>query len=137
LLPIIAVLRWALHYKVGVSDLLRTLPPRYTTSNRLKEFPSERSLACVEAFGKGNKTSVKTRAKKWFGEIVGAVLTETDKTDGLRMTFDNGEIIHLRPSGNAPELRCYSEASTQVRAEELCKSCLAVMDKWRDESVEI
>jgi len=137
LLPIIAVLRWALHYKVGVSDLLRTLPPRYTTSNRLKEFPTARGLACVEAFSKGTKASIKSRAKKWFGEIVGGILTEVDKTDGLRMTFDNGEIVHLRPSGNAPELRCYNEANTQVRAEELCKHCIEVMDKWRDESVEI
>jgi phosphomannomutase len=30
--------------------------------------------------------------------------------DGLRMTLENGDIIHLIPSGNAPKLRCYSEA---------------------------
>ena len=137
MLPIIAVLRWALHYKVPVSVLLGTLPPRFTASNRLKEFPSALGLARVEAFGKGNKTSVKTRAKKWFGDIMKGALTEIDKTDGLRMTFESGEIIHLRPSGNAPELRCYNEASTMARVEELNKQCLEIMDKWRDEAVEI
>ena len=34
------------------------------------------------------------------------------------MTFDSEEIIHLRPSGNAPELRCYTEAASGARATE-------------------
>jgi len=46
-------------------------------------------------------------------------------TDGLRITFDNRDIIHLRPSGNAPELRCYCEASTPEAAEVMVKAVLA------------
>jgi phosphomannomutase len=42
-----------------------------------------------------------------------------DETDGLRVTLASGEIVHLRPSGNAPELRCYAEADTAARAREL------------------
>jgi len=45
--------------------------------------------------------------------------------DGLRITFANGEIVHLRPSGNAPELRCYAEADNQERAAALATECLA------------
>lgn len=30
--------------------------------------------------------------------------------DGLRIHLTDGRIIHLRPSGNAPELRLYTEA---------------------------
>jgi phosphomannomutase len=130
LLPIIAVLRWANHYKVPVSALLGTLPPRYTSSNRLKDFPSDQGKEHVEALGKGTKASIKSKVKKLFGDMCGT-LTEVDKTDGLRLTFDSGEIIHLRPSGNAPELRCYNEAATQVRAEELTRKCLEIMEKWR------
>jgi phosphomannomutase len=37
----------------------------------------------------------------------------------LRITFANEEIIHLRPSGNAPEFRCYAEAATDERAREI------------------
>ena len=33
-----------------------------------------------------------------------------DLTDGLRMSLSDSTIIHLRPSGNAPEFRCYVEA---------------------------
>lgn len=36
-------------------------------------------------------------------------VADVDETDGLRARIQNCEIIHLGPSGNAPELRCYSE----------------------------
>jgi phosphomannomutase len=48
----------------------------------------------------------------------------TDQTDGLRATFASGDIVHLRPSGNAPELRCYAEADSPGRARLLCDECL-------------
>ena len=35
------------------------------------------------------------------------------------MSFADGAIIHFRPSGNAPELRCYSEAETEEKARDL------------------
>jgi phosphomannomutase len=40
------------------------------------------------------------------------------------MTLNNRFIIHLRPSGNAPELRCYIEADNQVVAEKLVNNVL-------------
>jgi phosphomannomutase len=48
-----------------------------------------------------------------------------DTTDGLRVTFADGDIVHLRPSGNAPELRCYAEAGDAATAARLCQECLA------------
>jgi len=48
-----------------------------------------------------------------------------DTTDGVRTTFASGEIVHLRPSGNAPELRCYVEADDIERAQHLCQQVLA------------
>ena len=47
------------------------------------------------------------------------------------MTFDQGDIVHLRPSGNAPELRCYIESDTAARAEELKGKVLAIMQGWK------
>jgi phosphomannomutase len=47
-----------------------------------------------------------------------------DHTDGLRLTSEDGEIIHLRPSGNAPELRCYCEAASPIRARQLVASTM-------------
>jgi phosphomannomutase len=37
---------------------------------------------------------------------------ELDLTDGLRVRFASGAVVHLRPSGNAPECRCYAEADS-------------------------
>ncbi len=51
-------------------------------------------------------------------------VVETNQLDGLRMTLNNDEIVHLRPSGNAPELRCYAEASSNDRAEKIVKAVL-------------
>ncbi len=39
--------------------------------------------------------------------------------DGVRIFFSNGEISHLRPSGNAPEFRNYAIADTPKRAKEI------------------
>lgn len=45
-------------------------------------------------------------------------------TDGLRITLDNNDIVHLRPSGNAPELRCYAEADSQDEAYKIVETVL-------------
>lgn len=39
--------------------------------------------------------------------------------DGVRILFTNGEISHLRPSGNAPEFRNYAIAGSPERAREI------------------
>ena len=54
-----------------------------------------------------------------------------DTVDGLRVQFESGEVLHVRPSGNAPELRCYVEAATEARAKELLRYGLGVLGAWR------
>ncbi len=36
--------------------------------------------------------------------------------DGIRIFFENNDIAHMRPSGNAPEFRMYAEADSPQRA---------------------
>lgn len=52
------------------------------------------------------------RADAGFGEIA-----RIDYTDGVRVSFDGGDVAHLRPSGNAPQLRIYALSDTQERAD--------------------
>jgi len=47
-----------------------------------------------------------------------------DQTDGLRVEFNTGDIVHLRPSGNAPELRIYAESSSSEKAASLVTHCV-------------
>ncbi len=54
-----------------------------------------------------------------------------DSTDGYRMEFENGNIIHLRKSGNAPEFRCYTESKTLAEAEDLSDKCVKILELWK------
>lgn len=55
-----------------------------------------------------------------FGDIA-----RLDYTDGVRIYFDNGDIAHVRPSGNADEFRIYAVADTPARAETIVQAGLA------------
>ncbi len=111
---------------VPLSGLTGLLPRRFTASDRLKDFPTERSSARIRALREGGATAV----AETFGADFGAVQS-LDETDGLRITFSSGEIVHLRPSGNAPELRCYNEAGSPERAAAMNRRCLALLAGWR------
>jgi len=67
-------------------------------------------------------------AAKLLAPVSGWVLV-IDATDGFRASFANGDNLHLRPSGNAPELRCYVESNSQLQAESLCGTYLARIPK--------
>ena len=49
----------------------------------------------------------------------------TDLTDGLRVEFAGNRIVHLRPSGNAPEFRVYAQADTVELARALVSAYVA------------
>jgi phosphomannomutase len=52
-----------------------------------------------------------------------------DQTDGLRLILTDQNIVHFRPSGNAPELRCYTESSSVDEAQSLNAYCLQQLTK--------
>lgn len=118
ILPMLALLRLARTEGNALSQLSQTLPARYTSSNRLPNFASALSLQLLTTFKQDLPKTARLLAPD-AGNII-----EINVVDGLRLSFKNGDIIHLRSSGNAPELRCYAEANTQLRAEQLCTNCL-------------
>ena len=116
----LGILGLSIQKEVGISRLLEELPQRFTASDRLKSFPTAKSHARIHDLVDGGDAAIETAF-----DGLGAVAS-TDTTDGLRVTFDNGDIIHLRPSGNAPELRCYTEADTEERARAVNRRALDV-----------
>jgi phosphomannomutase len=48
--------------------------------------------------------------------------------DGVRIYFRNGDVAHVRPSGNAPQLRLYANSDSQARAEEIRELALREPD---------
>jgi phosphomannomutase len=107
-----------------VSQLAAGLPARFTASDRLKNFAAEKSRAILAKFDSGIEAVDRAAIENVFGDICGKVVS-LNRTDGLRITFTNEEIIHLRPSGNAPEFRCYAEAASDERAREITALVLA------------
>lgn len=118
-LPILCALMMARARGVKVSSLPLGLPRRFTASDRIQSFPTELSGTLIARFSASAEAFAEV-----FGDLCGDVCSQ-DRTDGLRMTLRNGDIFHLRPSGNAPELRCYAEAESQERAEYLVREGLA------------
>ena len=55
-------------------------------------------------------------------------ITRLNYTDGVRVTFENGDVAPLRPSGNADELRIYAVSDSQSRAEEITTLATAEPD---------
>jgi len=114
LLPVLIVLAQS----NSVADMLLKLPKRFVASDRIKNFPTDKSnKIIIEA----TKEPKKLLAEIGFKEVA---IEDMNTIDGLRLTFVDGQILHLRPSGNAPELRCYAESDTYLKATQLVSTSL-------------
>lgn len=130
LLPILAILHLATLNRCTVSSLVDELPARFSHSDRIKGVPTGLSLTKLDALAQSNaREFIAQLAEKFHGEI--GTLQSLDTTDGLRITLGSGNIFHLRPSGNAPELRCYTEADSAETAQRLNQACIDVMRGWQ------
>lgn len=126
MLPLLAPLVMSAREDRSLSDLAASLPARFSASGRLPEIPAEWSgplLAALAADG-----AVRTAFLGGLG-LEGA--GEPDTLDGVRLPLAEGEILHLRASGNAPELRCYAEAVAPERAEALVTAALGALAAGR------
>ena len=117
-LPMLALLCMAREQGVALSKLSQNLPRRFTASNRLQKFSNEKSKGILDNLSHDLNITARLLAPD-AGDIV-----QVNQTDGLRLTFENGDIVHLRSSSNAPELRCYVEANSEDRTKVLCNAVL-------------
>jgi phosphomannomutase len=95
-----------------ISALVSALPQRFTHSDRIQNFATEKSQAII-AQGKQEPKNLLSQI-----DFLNAEIKSIDDTDGLRITLADNRIVHLRPSGNAPELRCYAEAGDYFNAKD-------------------
>lgn len=118
-----AIMLLAAAENTTISKLVNALPKRFTDSNRIQNFATEKSQKIIS---EGILDPTNLLVKLGFDNTE---IKSVDETDGLRMTLIDGCIIHLRPSGNAPELRCYAEANTFLRANECVTTSLRNIQK--------
>ena len=105
-LPTLAVLAQAAGEGKPLSALAAGFRLPFADADRLENFPLEDS-ARLMAHLRASRDNLAA-----FLESLGKVRSVSD-VDGLRVTLDDDSVIHFRPSGNAPEMRCYVEASDE------------------------
>ncbi len=119
MLPILCALGEIVAQGKPLAEIGAAFAFKAAASNRLKDVATDRSAAFVSRLQQDEAFLSELMAP--LGGVAGV-----NSRDGLRIMARNGEVVHFRPSGNAPELRVYVEAVTEDRAEGLLDWGLAV-----------
>lgn len=122
-LPLLAPLIAANAEGQDLATLVARQPARFTVADRIAGVPTQ----VTQDFVADLDSDPALRAA--FLAELGGVERAVDRTDGLRITLTDGRIVHLRPSGNAPELRFYAEDATRDGAMQTVTLGLDVLQK--------
>ncbi|KAA1185580.1 phosphomannomutase [Rhizobium tropici] len=122
-LPILATLYAAAKAGKPLSAVAGSYRLPFAAADRLENFPVETSAALM-AYLRASDANLAD-----FLKPIATVASKSD-IDGLRVTLVDNRIIHFRPSGNAPEMRCYVEASSESEAKTLLEQGLGLISAW-------
>ncbi|HVX67402.1 MAG TPA: hypothetical protein VHA11_12405 [Bryobacteraceae bacterium] len=136
MLPILATLVAARDAGLGLPALFERLPKRFSRAALLRQFPRPAALEILSRFtprsaqpDASEVAAIRARLAGFFSPDAGfGTVAALDYTDGVRILFGNGEVVHLRPSGNADEFRIYAVADTQARADDIAALGIAEPD---------
>lgn len=123
LLPVLAVLALTARERRPLSEIAAGFALPAAASDRLENFPVEDSTALMAELRAGAG-----RLAAFLAPL--GVPAATSTVDGLRVTLEDGAVVHFRPSGNAPEMRCYVEAKDEEAAARLLAAALARIRDW-------
>lgn len=99
--------------KIGSSKVRALLPSRHICSDLITNINPDKVSKILSRYSKF--TAGQDLLFNYFS------ISNINTLDGVRFFLDNGDIIHLRLSGNAPEIRCYCESDAITTAELLCQ----------------
>lgn len=153
ILPILSVLFAASEGDCTLADLFARLPARFSRAALLKRFPQSVSRQIIERFSPGiphlqeaaflpadqfldlppaartRLSEIREELQAVFGAKAGfPEIARLNYVDGVRIIFANGDVAHVRPSGNADELRIYAVSDTQERADAIAQMGVAEPD---------
>lgn len=111
-LPAVACLVLAKERSLSLSQLAATLPPRFMKADRVKDVPGDKAKLFL------GEIESSADFRNAFDARIGAPV-EISTLDGVRMAFANGDTVHFRQSGNAPEMRIYVETGSAAATEAL------------------
>ncbi len=141
-LPMLANLFAAVEAGVTLGQLWDRLPARFGRAGLIDNLPVAVSRAILSRLkAPGDATEVtfpgaddawqacKRTLESFFTPALGFdEIVRINVLDGVRVYFDNGDVAHIRPSGNAPQLRMYANADSQARADRIVELGLAEPD---------
>ncbi|MGH9355259.1 MAG: hypothetical protein ACRD10_03940, partial [Terriglobia bacterium] len=142
MLPILGVLFAAHEKAVSLTELFSQLPHRFSRAALLPQFPRPIGMKIVKRFSPQDSAvqevvfdsgmaasdmeNIRRDLESFFTPQLGfGTITRLNYVDGVRIVFSNGDVAHLRPSGNADEFRIYAVADTQARANSIAKMGIA------------
>jgi phosphomannomutase len=119
MLPILCALNEIVAQGKPLADIGAAFAFKAAASNRLQDVATDKSAAFVSRL---------QQDEAFLSDLMAPLegVAGVNSRDGLRIMAKNGEVVHFRPSGNAPELRVYVEAVTEERATDLLEWGLAV-----------
>jgi phosphomannomutase len=126
-LPILCIVLQSIQKNMSISKCVEELPQRVTLSERIQNIPTEQSSKLISSFYSKDGTIELKKISQTFIKHFGEIESAND-TDGLRITFKNQNILHMRPSGNAPEFRFYNESINLESAQLIQKSSAALIE---------
>lgn len=134
-LPLLCALFAAQSRLMTLPALFSTLPKRFSRAALIRNFPRATSLKIIDRFSvrEGGAQTAEEQSRRIRQELEGifsarhgfSSISRIDYTDGVRVIFENGDVAHFRPSGNADELRIYAVADTQERVDQIATEGVA------------
>lgn len=122
-LPVLATVALAKKEGRALSVIASSFALPFAAADRLENFPVDTSAALM-AYLRQSPDNLSA-----FLKPIAPVMSASD-IDGLRVTLSDGRIIHFRPSGNAPEMRCYVEAGNEQASAALLHQGLDLIRQW-------
>lgn len=126
ILPMLSLLSLSKKMGCQLSSIVQSLPSRFTYSDKIQNFPSKISSQLLQDL-KSNQAFI----QQIMGLELGSI-EDIDLIDGVRVQFELGDIVHIRTSGNAPELRCYVESMNSYRAKIICDQCIIRLNAFKN-----
>ncbi len=109
----------------SISQSVSALPKRFSISDRVTNFSNDLSSRVLNILKKDSSA--------FLSEILceNVDVIAIDYTDGIKMELNSGDYVHLRPSGNAPEFRCYVESALMTKAESMLEKVIAFLEGYK------
>ncbi|MEM0117460.1 MAG: phosphoglucosamine mutase [Conexivisphaerales archaeon] len=105
------------HYREPFSKLLKSMPAYYQQKGKL-QCPNELKYRMIELVADAADEG------------------KHDRTDGLKIMFDDGSWVLIRASGTEPLIRIFAESRTQSRTEELYKKYIKIVQSLVERSTQ-